>query len=64
MASTDKPTVNISELIDRIEQVREELLAIQGAMEKLERVGPSPRNRARKSKSHYGLGSQSLSLGS
>jgi hypothetical protein len=50
MASTDKPTVNISELIDRIEQVHEELLAIQRAMEKLERVGPSPRNRARKSK--------------
>jgi hypothetical protein len=33
---TDAPIKKLGELIDRIEQIREELLAIQRSMEKME----------------------------
>jgi hypothetical protein len=40
MAPPSKPPKNIGELIDRIDQIREELLTIQQSMEKLEAPKP------------------------
>jgi hypothetical protein len=37
MNASTKPPKNISELIDRIDQIREELLAIQRSMEQMEK---------------------------
>jgi len=41
MPVVNNPRQKISELIDRIEQIREELLAIQRLMERMETVTPS-----------------------
>ena len=38
---TDTPQT-LSEVIDRIERIREELLVLQGAMEKIEEAKPNP----------------------
>jgi hypothetical protein len=42
MARVNDRPKNIGELIDRIDQIREELLAIQSAMEKMERPETVP----------------------
>jgi|HubBroStandDraft_6_1064221.scaffolds.fasta_scaffold01776_20 hypothetical protein len=41
MAKANDAPKSIGELIDRIERIREELLAIQHSMEKMERVQPN-----------------------
>jgi hypothetical protein len=41
MANSKNPPQSIGELIDHIERIQEELLAIQRSMEKLEKVEPS-----------------------
>jgi hypothetical protein len=49
MQKPQKPPKNISELIDHLEQIREELLNIQRSMEKLEAQSTLPnKNRNKK----------------
>jgi hypothetical protein len=42
MANSAQELKTIGEFIDRVEQVREELLALQRSMEKVERTEPIP----------------------
>jgi len=42
MSDPSEPPKNISELIDRIDLIREELLRIQHSMEELETPKPAP----------------------
>jgi len=39
MAKANGPPLALGEIIDRIEQMREELLAVQNALQKMEGVG-------------------------
>jgi hypothetical protein len=48
MGASTKPPKNIGELVDRIEQIREDLLAIQHSMEKMETVKTSTSSVKRK----------------
>jgi hypothetical protein len=41
VAKATEPPKNIGELIDQIDHIREELLAIQHSMEKMERTPPN-----------------------
>jgi hypothetical protein len=43
MANNDKLAKRLSDLIDNIERIREELLTIQRSMEKMEILESSPR---------------------
>jgi hypothetical protein len=44
MALSSNPSQKLSELIDQIERIREELLAIQRSMEEMERPRPEARD--------------------
>jgi hypothetical protein len=44
MANIDKPSQSLSDLIDDMDRIREELLAVQRGLENMEPVEPSPVN--------------------